>query len=172
MSQASFILNLVSAVVLSLGVVIGLTQLRQHTRQRRRDAMVELVRSFQTTEMARALSCVPSLGNLSADEVIRRLTAAQLAHVAYLTIAFEGLGVLVCREEVDIELVRQLFGGPVTWTWHVLRPWAERQRMQQGWARFCEWYQWLAEQLEEREGRAAAAPAHEMFRDWRPKSKW
>jgi hypothetical protein len=171
-SEAFFILNLVSAVVLTLGVVIGLTQLRQHTRQRRHDAMVELVRSFQTAEMAQALSFVTSLESLAADEVTRRLEEDLPAPVAYLLIAFESLGVLVHREEVDIELVRQLSGGPVTRTWRVLQPWAERQRMQLGWTRLCEWYQWLAEQLEEREGQAKGAPAHQAFRDWRPRSKW
>jgi len=170
-SQGVLIVDIVSAVVLSLGVVIGLTQLRQHTRQRRHDAMLDLVHSFQTLEMAQALSYVVSLRDLGVEGAVQRLEAERSPLVSYLTIAFESLGALVHREELDIELVRELFGGPVTLTWGILRPWVEASRTRLGWVRFCEWYQWLAERLEERESQARTVPAHIALRDWRPHAK-
>ena len=51
----STIANLLNAVAVTAGVIFAATQIRDYRQQRRRDAMLELVRSFQSPPFTRAL---------------------------------------------------------------------------------------------------------------------
>jgi hypothetical protein len=52
------------------GVLFAAAQIRHYQRRRRRDAMLELVRSFQSPTFAKALRSVIELpDNASADEI-------------------------------------------------------------------------------------------------------
>jgi hypothetical protein len=63
--------NLVNAVAVTAGVVFAATQIRDYRRQRRRDAMLELVRSFQSPDFTRAIRCINSLPERATREQIR-----------------------------------------------------------------------------------------------------
>lgn len=168
MSLAVSIFELVSAAALTVGVFVGIIQLRQHASRRRREAMLELVHSFQTPEMTNALSLVIRRGgDLAADEFREFAGGDARPLVAHLCTNFEALGALVYAGEVDLDLVRTVFGGSVTRSWGVLRPVVEEFRELRGWPQLYEWYQWLAERIEEREACAPRQPAYVAFRDWK-----
>jgi hypothetical protein len=167
MSLAVSIFELVSAVALTVGVLVGVVQLRQHAMRRRREATLELAHSFQTPEMTNPLSLVISRGEGLALDQLRELAGGDARPlIAHLCTNSEALSALVYAGELDLDLVRTVFGGSVTRSWAVLRPLLEELRQRRSWPRLYEWFQWLAERIEEREACAPREPAYGAFRDW------
>ena len=80
---------------------------------------------------------------------------------------YETLGYLVYRGIMPIELVEELVGGVGVHLWNRLRPWAESIRAEQGQPLLLEWFQWLAERLQER-NRPQATPAYIRLQSWKP----
>ena len=56
-------------------------------------------------------------------------------------------------------------------TWRKLKPWAELERRRSGSQKTWEWFQWIAERIEQHGGRKTnlAVGAQEAFRDWKPR---
>jgi len=158
--------QVLGALAVIAAIVFGIAQIRQF-RQQRRDALaVELMRSIQDTEFTRSLRVLLELpaGSTAADF---RARGAQFEDTAWaLAAKYETLGYLVYRGIMPIELVEELVGGVGVHLWQRLRPWACAVRQEQGQPLLLEWYQWLAERLEERD-RPAATPAYVRHRGWR-----
>ena len=57
----SNIANLINAIAVTAGVIFAAVQIRQYKKRRQRDAMLELVRSFQSPAFTAALRRVLSL---------------------------------------------------------------------------------------------------------------
>jgi hypothetical protein len=169
MSLAVSIFELVGAVALTIGVFVGIAQLRQHAIMRRREGMLELVHSLQNADMANAMSLIMRRGEeLGPDEFREFVRGDGRPLVSHVCGTFEALGALVYSGEVDLDLVTSAFGGAVTRSWGVLRPAIEEGRQRLGWPKLYEWFQWLAERIEERDLCAPRGPAYEAFRDWKP----
>jgi hypothetical protein len=155
------------AIAVAAAIIFGVAQIRQF-RQQRRDALaVELMRSIQDTEFTRSLRALLGLPvNATLEEF--RARGPEFEDIAWaLAAKYETLGYLVYRGIMPIELVEELVGGVGVHLWRRLRPWALAVRAEQGQPLLLEWYQWLAERLEER-NRPAAVPAYTRHRDWQP----
>ena len=83
-----------------------------------------------------------------------------------LLFTFEGLGLMVFRGDVSIDVVDEMFRLNVTSGWRKLGPWIVSERERIGYSNNWEWFQWLAERLEERSGGEVPDPAYELYRDW------
>ena len=159
--------QVLGAAAVLAAIIFGVAQIRQF-RQQRRDALaVELMRSIQDTEFTRSLRVLLTLPvGATAEDVQAR--GAEFEDFSWAIAAkYETLGYLVYRGIMPIELVEELVGGVGVHLWQRLQPWALAVREQQGQPLLLEWYQWLAERLEERD-RTAAVPAYTRYRDWRP----
>jgi hypothetical protein len=168
MSLLVSIFELVGALALTTGVFVGIVQLRQHAIMRRREAMLELVRSFRTADMTNAMAVVLRRGaELGRDEFREFAHGDGHPFIVHLGVNFSALGALVHSGEVDLDLVASAFGGAIRRCWGVLRPQIEESRQQLGWPGLYEWFQWLAERIEERDLSAPRGPAYEAFRDWK-----
>jgi hypothetical protein len=157
--------QVLGAIAVLTAIVFGLAQIRQF-RQQRRDALaVELMRSIQDAEFTRSLRILLSLPDqISAAEF--RARGEQLEEAAWaLSAKYETLGYLVYRGIMPIELVEELVGGVGVHLWNRLRPWAETIRAEQGQPLLLEWFQWLAERLQERK-RPQAVPAYLRLQSW------
>ena len=55
----SNIANLINAIAVTAGVIFAAVQIRQYQRRRQRDAMLELVRSFQSPRIHRCFATRP-----------------------------------------------------------------------------------------------------------------
>jgi hypothetical protein len=162
--------QVLGAVAVLAAIIFGVAQIRQF-RQQRRDALaVELMRSIQDTEFTRSLRVMLTLPiGATAEDVQSR--GAEFEDYAWAIAAkYETLGYLVYRGIMPIELVEELVGGVGVHLWQRLRPWALTVREQQNQPLLLEWYQWLAERLEERD-RPAAVPAYTRHREWRPEQR-
>src|ERR1700730_1365674 len=81
----STLANLINAIAVTAGVIFAATQIRDYRRQRKRDSMLALIRSFQSPTFAKGLRRVIELpDNTTADE-IRKILGPDgedlLAHV-------------------------------------------------------------------------------------------
>lgn len=155
-----------TAVVIAL--VFGMVQIHQFRRQRHDVAAIELMRSLQDHEFTHSFRLIyPLPEDMPADD-FRELGSEYEEAALALGARFESMGLLVYRESLPLHLVEEIIGGAVVLLWRRLRPWVEFHRQEQGHPLLFEWFQWLAERLDER-GRPTQAPAYLRYRDWKPK---
>ena len=102
----STIANLINAIAVTAGVIFAAAQIRQYRQRRERDAMLELVRSFQSPAFTAALRRVLSLPDGADSAKIREVLGPDGEDAVYLvSLTWESLGVLVYRREVTLDLV-------------------------------------------------------------------
>ena len=159
--------QVVSALAVVAAIVFGLIQVRQFRMQRRDTAAAELVRSFLDAQFAEALRVINSLPNNAKAEQLRAGGPAMEEAALYFAVRFETIGLLVFRGITPLSLVGELIGGIAIDLWSKVEGWVTVVRKEQSREHFCEWFQWLAEQLH-KIGRHAQPPAFVQHRDWSP----
>jgi hypothetical protein len=160
--------NLVNAAAVAVGVVFAATQIRDYRKQRRRESMLELIRSFQNPAFARSLHRINSLPDDADLQTIHETLGLDAMDDVFLVgLTWESLGVLVYRGEITIELVEAFYSGMLTVTWRKLHRFAEQDRQRLQRQTVWEWFQWLAERMNEHEAKAPVIPAYVAKRNWR-----
>jgi hypothetical protein len=148
----STIANLINAFAVTAGLIFAATQIRYYRQRRRRDAMVELVRSFQNPSFASAFRRVLSLPDNATTEQIREKLGPEGEEIVYLVaLTWESLGVMLFRGEVTIDLIDDFFSGPILISWRKLNVFVEEDRRALDRNTVAEWFQWLSERMIERE---------------------
>ena len=164
----STIANLINAIAVTAGVIFAAVQIRDYRRQRHRDSMSGLVRSFQTPSFAHSLRRVSSLpDNVAREQIPALLGSDGEDHIYALLTSWEALGILLYRKEVSIDLVDDFFSGPILLSWQKLRVYSEEWRRALNRDTFSEWFHWLAERMMERERLSPPVPAYVGHRTWR-----
>ncbi len=163
----SVVADVVNAGAVTIGVVFAATQLFDIRRQRKRDAMLALVRSFQSGDFTTALRHINSLPD-GADRAAIRASLGPDGEdqVFMIGLTFESLGVLVFRREVTMDLIDDFFSGAIVISWRKLHAYVEEDRRDLGRETVWEWFQWLAERVAEREREVNPVPAHLAHRNW------
>jgi hypothetical protein len=157
----STLANLVNAIAVTAGVIFAGVQIRHYRERQRRDAMLELLRSFQDPAFASALRRMNSLPDGASREKIRELLGPDGEDAVFLVgLTWESIGVLVFRGEVTFDLVADFFSGSVSISWRKLHVFVEEDRRFVERETVWEWFQWLAEQMIEREKKTPPTPAH------------
>jgi hypothetical protein len=160
--------NLINAAAVTVGVVFAATQIRDYRHQRRRDSMLELVRSFQSPSFARALHRINSLPDGANLQQIREALGPDGEDDVFLVgLTWESLGVLTFRREITLDLMDDFFSGAIVISWRKLHAFVEDDRRSLKRETVWEWFQWLAERMLEREETSPAIPAHVAHRNWR-----
>ena len=170
--QWSAILDVVNASALCAGVIFGAYQLVELRRQHRRDAVLGLVRSFQSGDFTAALGRVNSLPDDADGAAILRVLGQEGRDQVFLVgLTWESLGVLAFRREIDMQTIDDFFSGAIVVSWRKLHAFVEEDRRDLDRATVWEWFQWLAERMVERDRVSAPIAAHIAHRDWSPKQR-
>ena len=160
--------NLINAMAVTAGVIFAAAQIRYYRQRRQREAMLELVRSFQSAAFTSALRRVLSLPDGADTKKIREVLGPDGEDAVYLvSLTWESLGVLVFRREVTLDLVDDFFSGPIVLSWQKLKVYSEEWRRTLNRETGNEWFHWLAERMMEREKLSPPAPAYVAHRTWR-----
>jgi hypothetical protein len=159
--------QVVSGPAVGAAIVFGLIQVRQFRVQRRDAAAAELVRSFLDAQFGQALRLIASLPKNASAQQLRAGGAAMEEAALYFAVRFETIGLLVFRGTIPLSLVGELIGAIAIDLWSKVHDWVVLVRKEQSREHFCEWFQWLAEQLD-KIGRHAEPPAFVQHRDWSP----
>lgn len=165
LSEIASIVEIIGIFAIVSGIAFGLVQLGQHREQTRNMAIHELAASFESRDFTEAYRLLADLDDgISADD-LNALGDEYIAAVLRVGMKFETIGLLVHNRVVPFDAMKDLVGGAAIKIWGVVKIWTEDTRRSQGHALLFEWFQWLAERLEERheDGRL---PAYEAHRDW------
>lgn len=156
-----------TGIVIAVTAIVAVVQL-QHMRAQRRDAAaVELIRSVQDPELARAFALIMALPSGISAGALQAKGPQYVEAANLIGLRFEMLGVLVYRGAIAFDVAEDLTQGGVIGIWMRLEDTVMQTRKTQNQPLFLEWFQWLAEQYEKR-GSARRPPAHEVYRDWEP----
>ena len=152
------------AVVVAL--VFGTLTIGQWQRTRQLTAAAELVHTMQTPEFTQAIARIVDLP-VGADGPTLLADRDVMASFYVVSHVFESLGVLVYHRLLPLHLVDHLCGGYVRASWKRMKPVVLSRRAELG-VTFGEWYQWLAERIEQypAPGKDVGAPL--AFKDWKP----
>jgi hypothetical protein len=160
--------NVINTLALTAGVIFAAAQIRYYRQRRRRDAMLELVRSFQSPSFTSALRRIVSLPDGANTKQIRELLGPDGEDAVYLvTLTWESLGILLFRREVTLDLIDDFFSGPILVSWRRLHVYVEEMRGVLKRETGAEWFQWLAERMMERERISPPVPAYIAHKNWR-----
>src|SRR6059058_4150089 len=160
--------NLINAIAVTAGVIFAAAQIGYYRQRRRREAMLELVRSFQSPAFTSALRRVLSLPDGADTRKIREVLGPDGEDAVYLvSLTWESIGVLLFRRELTLDLVDDFFSGPILLSWKKLRVWAAEWRRTLTRETGSDWFHWLAERMMEREKILPPVPAYIAHRDWR-----
>jgi len=164
----STLANLINAFAVTGALIFTATQIGYYRKRRRREAMLELVRSFQSPAFTSALRRVLSLPDGADTQKIREVLGPDGEDAVYLvSLTWESIGLLLFRHELTLDLIDDFFSGPILLSWKKLQVWAEQWRREQNRETGSEWFQWLAERMMEREKLSPPVPAYIAHRTWR-----
>lgn len=162
-----FLLGILSALAVFAGLVFNGLQVRHAGEQRRLQAAGEIMHSFQTRDFIRAAGALwEQPEDLSAEAV--RKSPELMDAILTVGVVYETLGVLVHRRIVPLDMVQDVMGGAAVYMWRRSKRYIEAERVRQQRASVFEWFQWLAERLEEHAGGAKAVGAQVAYKDWKP----
>jgi hypothetical protein len=160
--------NVATAAAVITGLIFGIAEIIRTRHEREERASFEVLHAMLTPEWIRSLLVVQGLPEPAAPDPEvdpRRLDAMQS-----VGIILETLGYAVFQRIVPLRVADDLLGGIIRLAWRKMRPSIEYERTRVGSQKYLEWFQWLAERLEEHHpGKTSLAlGAHEAYRAWRP----
>jgi hypothetical protein len=164
----SYVVDVFSLIAVVSGLFFAGIELRHFRQSRERESALELFSTFQTAEFVRGVRAIAELPENQSKKQIEELAGSRMDDMYSVITSLEGMGALVQKGEVSLELVEDFFSGIIIMTWLKLRRYIEDERKSLGRETWAEWTQWLAEKVAEREGTEAAVPAYIEYRDWMP----
>lgn len=167
--EFSFVFQVISNLAVILGIIFGILNLRNFQKMRKREAAVLMLNSFQTTEFVRGLLLALNLSPKTTKRQVEALPKEDYLALYILLGTWERLGILVFRDEIPMDYVDDAFSGPIILSWKNLQKFVMQFRKEVGRDTGFEWFQWLAERMMEREGRASAIPAYVAHKNWKAK---
>ena len=158
--------EVVSAIAVLIGFGFAVLEMRRYRTRRVRESALELVKSYQTPDFALAITLLIDLPAGLSKEQLERHLGEDMRLISLLMTTWESLGILTHRNEVSLDLLDDFFSGPISLSWIKLERLVEEMRRIGGRQTYFEWFQWLAERLEERETAEFPIPAYIEHRDW------
>lgn len=158
----------IGAIIVVIGLVFAVLQMRQIREQRREMAAIELFRFYGNPDFTRAYNQILHMPDgLTAEEI--RAEDNGLDDAAMLiSSTMENIGVMTHQRIVPFVVVNHLIGASTIILWRKLELWTGNLREETGDEYLFEWFQWLVVQLE-RYDDAGQPPAHEAYSSWVPK---
>jgi len=164
--ELTFILNIVATAAVIIGLVFGLTQLRHYHLSQKRDSALYLLNSYQTGEFSQGIWTILSIPDgLTKVEIDERV--GEEIKVVYLVMStWESIGILVFHNEISMDMVEDAFSDPITLSWQKLELYVSAMREEHQSETIFEWFQWLAEQMKDREKNRSPIPAYIAHKKW------
>ena len=138
---------LVAAAGVLLGVVYYVLDMRSRSRQRQTDLVMRLYTTFGDTGFQKAWQRFMTTDYEDYDDFVKKYGSWAPEAGLFL----EGLGVLLKRNLIDIELVDDLFSGPIKYAWEKFKPIVEDARKQLNYPAYAEWVEYLYNEMKKRE---------------------
>ncbi len=162
------IAEIVGVVTVIIGFFFALLQMRQLRQQRRELAAIELFRFYGSPRFAEAYRQILQMPDAMTVKDIKS-ERPELERAAMLIAStMETIGVMTYHRIVPFMVVNNLIGASTVILWRKLKLWTEALRGELGQPYAFEWFQWLAERLDEDHAGGDARAAYEAHVDWKP----
>jgi hypothetical protein len=163
--MSSDFITLIANVALTLsfiiGLVFGIAQVKAAGRDRQERLTLETLRNFQTREFAELILFIISDKMPHTRKEMLELPLEKQAMLVQFGQEMESLGMLVAERFINLDLVDKTLGSFVTTAWEKYKPVFLEIREQTSDPFLGEYFQWLAEQIDERMRRYPRKPFHE-----------
>jgi len=140
-------INAVSGILAAIGVLVGVVftvlELRNLVQQRQTDLTMRLYQHVDTKEFMNSLWQVTTREEKDYNEYIKTYGGTELLQIS---VFFEGLGVLLHRKLMNIDMAKDLFGEPAKLIWERNEPILKEMH-----ADACFWFEYLYNELQKRE---------------------
>lgn len=158
--------NIIANVSIILGILFGLIQLGHYHKSRTRDSAITLLYSFKTAEFSKGIWKVLSIPDGFSYADIETRLGEDMSAIFSLMNTWESIGFLVFQNEFALGIVDDSYGGLITYSWGKLGKTVLGLREVHQMDSMFQWFQWLAERLEDRQGSAAPLPAYIKYKSW------
>jgi hypothetical protein len=159
-----------SALLVITGVFFGVMEVRHYRQQRQESASMEIIRTFQSRAFTAALRLVMDYEH-KCKHCREEAIPQELEDAAMLiSTTMESVGLMVNQRIVPFRLVQQLMGGTIQASWRVLRPHTGMLREKVNRESVHEWFQWLAERLDEHPEYHDEIGAYAKYHEWKPEA--
>ena len=119
MDDISTIATIVTTVSIVIGVIFALLELRHLTGTRKTEIIMKIYDRFGGREMVEAINKVGGSKFESLDDYRNKYGFTEAVEVSVL---FEGIGVLLEQNLIDVKMVDRLFGPTLNYLWIILEP--------------------------------------------------
>jgi hypothetical protein len=142
----------VSIAIASAGILAAATyyvlQIRHQTKLRQTDLVMRLYSTFGSKEFQDAWTRIDSTEFKNYDEYVKKYGAGDYVQCATF---FEGIGVLLQKKLIDINLVDALFAIPLKYMYERMKPIIEGNKEQFQNPRVFEYFEYLYNEMKKRE---------------------
>jgi len=142
----------VSIAIASAGILAAATyyvlQIRHQTKLRQTDLVMRLYSTFGSKEFQDAWTRIDSTEFKNFDEYVKKYGAGDYVQCATF---FEGIGVLLQKKLIDINLVDALFAIPLKYMYERMKPIIEGNKEQFHNPRVFEYFEYLYNEMKKRE---------------------
>jgi hypothetical protein len=150
--QMDFDIPSISAIVTAVGVLIGvlyyIMEMRHQTKIRQTDLVMRLYSQFSSLEFQKIWGEIQKREAKSYDDYRHKYGTTELNSVC---VFFEGIGILLKRKLIDIELVDDMFTSPIKRTWEKVKDIMLEARKARDEPEIFEWFEYLYNEMEKRE---------------------
>lgn len=155
------IANLALTLSFIVALIFGIAQVNAAKRDRRERLTLEVLRQFQTREFVELLDYISSHDLPSSRAGLSKLPLAERIILIQFGQQMESVGMLVAEGLINIDIVDKTLGSFVTTAWEKSKPMFMDIRENQPDPFLGEYYQWLAEGIDERMKKNPRKPFHE-----------
>jgi hypothetical protein len=157
----SLLANIALALSFIVGLVFGIAQVRAAARDRRERLTLETLRQFQTREFVELMQFIGTQNLPSTRDAMLALPSKEQNNYIQFAQEMESLGILVAEKLINIDLVDKTLGSFVTTAWEKYRILYQDIRENQPDPFLGEYFQWLAERINQRMVENPRKPFHE-----------
>jgi hypothetical protein len=143
------IANLALTLSFIVALIFGIAQVRVAARDRRERLTLGTLSAFQTREFAELIYFIDNLKQLSGWEDIKSLAMEDQVKFIQFSQQMESLGHIVAEKQINLNLVDKTLGSFVTTSWEKFKLMFYDARENIPDPFLGEYFQWLAECLEE-----------------------
>jgi hypothetical protein len=145
----------ISIVLTGIGIIGAIVYytltLRNATKTRQAQLFMQIYNRFNTREFVEQMNYLRFKWNLPQLEDVSEFVTSEEYQEDFNLIAstvyfFEGVGVLVSKGLIDVELVDDLMSGPLTHIWERMLPLTDSMRGVLG-PQAAEWYEFLYDKV-------------------------
>ncbi len=142
----------ISAIIAAIGILIGVVltvlEIRNLVETRQTDLVIRLYSKFGSREIQNAWHNLQTREYKDYNSYEKEYGLQDVNEVGWF---FEGVGVLLHKRLIKIDLVDDLFSSPVKRAWEKLKPIAEGERIETQRPQIWEWFEYLYNEMQNRE---------------------